>query len=92
VKVDPRSLAALHLATTPRYREILALIRDREPTVGELAKLVDVTRQQVTNCLRVLRLNEMVDYDRFGSTLRYSLTPTGVRALGVVDGFAGVAR
>jgi predicted transcriptional regulator len=91
-KIDPVSLAALHVASSPRYHEVLTLIRDQQPTVGELNELVDVTSNQVTNCLRVLRLNSLVDYDRFGSTLRYFLTPTGSQALGIIQEFAGVTR
>jgi DNA-binding transcriptional ArsR family regulator len=68
----------------PRRREVLALVADRERTAGEIAERFDVTRQAVSQHLRILLQAGLVRERREGARRWYSARPEGldeVRAL-----------
>src|SRR5262245_50231568 len=71
---------ALKAISEPRRREILGILRDRGPlAVGDLAELVDVTQQAVSQHLRVLEDARLVQARREGTRHVYAVRPEGFR-------------
>lgn len=69
---------ALKAIAEPRRRELLELLRDRGPlAVGELAELVDVTQQAVSQHLKVLEEADLVEATREGTRHLYAVRPDG---------------
>ena len=65
----------------PRRREILALIRDRELTAGEIASGFDVTRPAISQHLGVLKEAGLVSERREGTRRFYRARPEGLKEL-----------
>jgi DNA-binding transcriptional ArsR family regulator len=62
----------------PRRRELLALLADDERTAGDLAKRFDVTRQAVSQHLRVLLAAGLIHERREGTRRWYRARPEGL--------------
>lgn len=62
----------------PRRREVLALIAGRERTAGEIAERFEITRQAVSQHLRVLLRAGLVAERREGARRWYSARPEGL--------------
>ena len=65
----------------PRRREILALVRDRELSAGEIASHFDVTRPAVSQHLTVLRGSGLLTERREGTRRLYRARPEGLAEL-----------
>jgi DNA-binding transcriptional ArsR family regulator len=73
--------AVLHALTAPTRRAILALVRDRELSAGEIARRFDVTRPAISQHLTVLRAAGLVEDRRLGARRLYRARPEGVGEL-----------
>jgi DNA-binding transcriptional ArsR family regulator len=73
VPVDPFQVLA-----EPRRREVLALVAGRERTAGEIAARFDVTRQAVSQHLRVLLAAGLISERREGPRRWYRARPEGL--------------
>ncbi len=62
----------------PRRREILRLVRDEEMTAGRIAARFDVTRQAISQHLRVLHGARLVSERRDGTRRLYRVRPEGL--------------
>lgn len=62
----------------PRRRDVLALVADRERTAGEIAARFDVTRQAVSQHLRVLLRAGLIEERRDGARRWYRARPEGL--------------
>ena len=62
----------------PRRRELLRLLADRERTAGEIAGEFDVTRQAVSQHLRVLLDAGLIGERREGARRWYRARPEGL--------------
>jgi DNA-binding transcriptional ArsR family regulator len=60
----------------PTRRRILALLRERPMTAGELASQFDLSWPTVSGHFAVLREASLVQTDRTGSTITYRLNQT----------------
>jgi len=76
--------AVLEAITEPRRRAILRLVRDDELPAGEIASEFDVTRQAISQHLRVLREAGLVRERRDGVRRLYRARP---EALAEIRGF-----
>jgi DNA-binding transcriptional ArsR family regulator len=65
----------------PRRREILALIRDRELSAGQIASGFDVTRPAISQHLGVLKEAGLVSERREGTRRFYRARPEGLKEL-----------
>jgi DNA-binding transcriptional ArsR family regulator len=74
----------------PTRRRILALLRERDMTAGELAARFELSRPTMSGHFAVLREAGLVRTDRMGSTITYHLNVTVLRetVLGLMDLFA----
>src|SRR5215475_8325671 len=72
-----QSVPALKALGEPRRVEILQLLRDGPRTVGEIAALVDVTQQAVSQHLAVLGQAGLVEARREGTRSIYAVRPDG---------------
>jgi DNA-binding transcriptional ArsR family regulator len=70
--------AALKAIAEPRRREILALVRERELSAGEIAGHFDVTRPAISQHLTVLKEAGLVDERRNGTRRLYQARPQGL--------------
>jgi ArsR family transcriptional regulator, arsenate/arsenite/antimonite-responsive transcriptional repressor len=57
----------------PTRRRVLALLRERDMTAGELAAQFDLSWPTMSGHFAVLREADLVSSDREGSTIRYHL-------------------
>jgi DNA-binding transcriptional ArsR family regulator len=73
--------AALEAIVEPRRREILRLVRDQEMTAGRIAAHFDVTRQAISQHLRVLHGAGLVSERRDGTRRIYRVRPEGLLEL-----------
>ena len=62
----------------PRRRELLALLADDERTAGDIARQFDVTRQAVSQHLRVLLAAGLIRERREGTRRWYRARPEGL--------------
>jgi len=62
----------------PRRRELLALLADEERTAGDIAARFDVTRQAVSQHLRILLAAGLVEQRREGTRRWYRARPEGL--------------
>lgn len=62
----------------PRRRELLTLVADDELTAGQIAQRFDVTRQAVSQHLRILLEAGLVRERREGTRRWYSARPEGL--------------
>ena len=62
----------------PRRRDVLALVAEKERTAGEIAERFDVTRQAISQHLRVLLGAGLITERRDGSRRWYSARPEGL--------------
>lgn len=60
----------------PTRRQILQLLRDGEPTAGEIAARFPVTKATISHHLAVLRHAGLVSDERRGQHIVYSLNAT----------------
>jgi DNA-binding transcriptional ArsR family regulator len=61
-----------------RRREVLALVADRERTAGEIAGRFDVTRQAISQHLRILLEAGLIQARREGTRRFYRARPEGL--------------
>jgi DNA-binding transcriptional ArsR family regulator len=73
--------AAIEAIVEPRRREILRLVRDKEMTAGSIAAQFDVTRQAISQHLRVLHGAGLVSERRDGARRIYRVRPEGLTEL-----------
>jgi ArsR family transcriptional regulator len=57
----------------PTRRRVLAMLRERDMTAGELASAFDQSWPTMSGHFAVLRDADLIHADRFGSTIRYHL-------------------
>ncbi len=69
---------AFQALAEPRRREVLRLVVDRERTAGEIAERFDVTRQAVSQHLRVLLDAGLLEERREGSRRWYRARTEGL--------------
>jgi DNA-binding transcriptional ArsR family regulator len=69
---------AFQVLAEPRRREVLRLVAERERTAGEIAERFDVTRQAVSQHLRILLVAGLVHERREGARRWYSARPEGL--------------
>ena len=62
----------------PRRREVLALLADEERTAGDIAARFDVTRQAVSQHLRILLAAGLIRERRDGTRRWYRARPEGL--------------
>jgi DNA-binding transcriptional ArsR family regulator len=65
----------------PRRRQILALVRERELSAGEIAANFEVSRPAVSQHLRVLRGAGLLSERRQGTSRLYRARPEGLAGL-----------
>ena len=70
--------AAIDAIVEPRRRAILRLVRDEEMTAGSIAAHFDVTRQAISQHLRVLHGAGLVSERRDGTRRIYRVRPEGL--------------
>jgi DNA-binding transcriptional ArsR family regulator len=75
--------AAIDAIAEPRRREILHLVRDQEMAAGRIAAHFDVTRQAVSQHLRILHDAGLVSERRDGTRRIYRARPEGLTELRV---------
>jgi DNA-binding transcriptional ArsR family regulator len=73
--------AAIDAIAEPRRREILHLVRDQEMAAGRIAAHFDVTRQAVSQHLRILHDAGLVSERRDGTRRIYRARPEGLAEL-----------
>ena len=69
---------AFHAHAEPRRRELLAVVAERERTAGEIAGRFEVTRQAVSQHLRILLDAGLIRERREGTRRWYSARPEGL--------------
>ena len=62
----------------PRRREVLALLADEERTAGDIAARFDVTRQAISQHLRILLVAGLIAERREGARRWYQARPEGL--------------
>ena len=72
---------ALKAIAEPRRRQILALVRGRELSAGEIASRFDVTRPAISQHLTVLKDAGLVSERRSGTRRLYLARPEGFEEL-----------
>jgi DNA-binding transcriptional ArsR family regulator len=77
---DQMDLAARAIAE-PRRRRILALVRERELSAGEIAASFDVSRPAVSQHLTILRGAGLLSERRQGASRYYRARPEGLAGL-----------
>jgi DNA-binding transcriptional ArsR family regulator len=65
----------------PRRRQILALVRERELSAGEIAANFDVSRPAISQHLQVLRGAGLLSERRQGTSRLYQARPEGMAGL-----------
>ena len=73
--------AAIEAIVEPRRRAILRLVRDEEMAAGRIAAHFDVTRQAISQHLRVLHGAGLVSERRDGTRRIYRVRPEGLNEL-----------
>ena len=67
-----------HVLAEPRRRDVLALVAQRERTAGEIAAQFDVTRQAISQHLRILLEAGLISERREGTRRWYRARPEGL--------------
>jgi DNA-binding transcriptional ArsR family regulator len=75
------SQKTLAVLADPTRTTLLALLRDRPLSVGELARQLPVSRPAVSQHLKILKQAHLVQEDRRGTRHYFSLDPTGFSEL-----------
>jgi len=71
--------------TSPKRLEILNLLRDKELSVGQLAKHVNIRQANLSQHLSILREKGIVRTRRAGKTIYYSLSnPKIIKAFDII--------
>ncbi len=94
---EPQTNLVYRALADPTRRRILALLRERPMTAGELAGQFELAWPTMSGHFAVLREADLVQTDRAGSTITYRLNQTVLQealmalmdALGVAPGEAG---
>jgi DNA-binding transcriptional ArsR family regulator len=71
----------LRAIAEPRRREILALVREREMSAGDIARQFEVTRPAISQHLAVLREAGLLTERRAGTRRLYRARPNGATEL-----------
>jgi DNA-binding transcriptional ArsR family regulator len=71
--------AVLQALADPHRRTVLALLRDRPATAGEVAAALPISRPGVSRHLRVLREAGLVEVEQVAQRRFYSLRPEPLR-------------
>jgi DNA-binding transcriptional ArsR family regulator len=80
--------AAIDAIAEPHRREILQLVRNQEMAAGRIATHFDVTRQAISQHLRILHEAGLVSERRDGTRRIYRARPEGLAELrAFLDGF-----
>lgn len=74
--------AVLHALADPSRRTVLAILRDRPATAGELAEALPIARPGVSRHLRVLREAGLVDVRADAQRRIYTLRPEPLAEVG----------
>ena len=69
----------LHALADPTRREIVRLLGERDMTAGEIAAHFDISAPSISHHLSVLKQAELVQAQRAGQTIVYSLNATVVQ-------------
>lgn len=71
--------------TSPKRLEIINLLRDKELSVGQLAKLANIRQANLSQHLSILREKGIVKTRRAGVTIYYSLAnPKIIKAFDII--------
>ena len=70
--------AAIEAIVEPRRREILRLVHDEEMAAGTIAAHFDITRQAISQHLRVLHRAGLLSERRDGTRRLYRVRPEGL--------------
>ena len=71
--------------TSPKRLEIINLLRDKELSVGKLAKLANIRQANLSQHLSILREKGIVKTRRDGVTIHYSLAnPKIIKAFDII--------
>lgn len=73
--------SAFKALTDPTRRRILELLRAGELTAGELAEHFDMTKPSISHHLSTLKAAGLVDAERDGQSIVYSLNTTVMQDL-----------
>lgn len=65
----------------PTRRHILELLRSGDLTAGEIAEHFDITKPSLSHHLGILKSAELVDTERHGQSIVYSLNTTVMQDL-----------
>jgi DNA-binding transcriptional ArsR family regulator len=79
-KAEEMDLAARAIAE-PRRRQILAMVRDRELSAGQIAARFEISRPAVSQHLTVLRQAGLLSERRLGTSRLYRARPEGMASL-----------
>lgn len=67
---------AFRALADPTRREILRMLGQQDLTAGEIANRFDMTRPSVSHHLNILKSAGLIDDEREGQFIRYSLNTT----------------
>ena len=71
--------------TSPKRLEILNILRDKELSVGQIAKLISIRQANLSQHLNILKEKGIVNTRRSGVTIYYSLsTPKIIKAFDII--------
>ena len=79
--VDAQMDLAARAIAEPRRRRILAMVRDRELSAGEIAAGFEISRPAVSQHLKVLREAGLLRERRQGTSRLYRAEPEGMASL-----------
>lgn len=57
----------------PTRRKILSLLKDKDMNAGEIANEFNMTKPSISNHLNILKQAELVDAEKVGQNVNYSL-------------------
>lgn len=79
-----------HALSSPVRRKILAMLKARDMTAGEIAEQLDVGKSTISGHFNVLKAADLVTTERSGTTITYSLNTSVVEEmLALVAGIFG---
>ncbi len=67
---------AFRALADPTRREILRMLGQQDLTAGEIADRFDMTRPSISHHLNILKSARLIDDEREGQFIRYSLNTT----------------